>query len=64
MLAVFDFEHYLDEGVERRLLQPLEVGRHVIRQAVDTLVGIRSLQKILHPSVSFSSNSVQVLPSG
>ena len=38
VLAVLDFEHHFDERVERILLQPLEVRRHVIRQAVDALV--------------------------
>ena len=38
VLVVLDFEHHFDKRVERILLQPLEVGRHVIRQAVDALV--------------------------
>lgn len=47
VLAVLDFEHHFDERVERILLQPLEVGRHVIRQAVDALVvGRAFFQKI------------------
>lgn len=52
VLAVLDFEHHFDERVERILLQPLEVGRHVIRQAVDALVvGRAFLQEILHAAV-------------
>lgn len=47
VIAVLDFEHHFDERVERILLQPLEVGRHVIRQAVDALVvGRAFFQKI------------------
>lgn len=47
VIAILDFEHHFDERVERILLQPLEVGRHVIRQAVDALVvGRAFFQKI------------------
>ena len=68
VLAVLDFEHHFDERVERILLQSFEVGRHVIRQAVDALVSVvpSSRKSFTRPfsSVSFSSSSTQVLPSG
>lgn len=60
VLAVLDFEHHFDERVERILLQPFEVGCHVIRQAVDALVvGCAFLQEILHAAVLVGQSFLQ-----
>lgn len=63
VLAVLDFEHHFDERVERILLQPLEVGRHVIRQAVNALVvGRAFLQEILYAAVLVRQSFFQQHP--
>lgn len=63
VLVVLDFEHHFDERVERILLQSLEVGRHVIRQAVDALVvGCAFFQKILHAAVLVRQSFLQQHP--
>ena len=63
VLAVLDFEHHFDKRVERILLQPLEVGRHVIRQTVDALVvGHAFFQKILHAAVLVRQSFLQQHP--
>lgn len=63
VLAVLDFEHHFDERVERILLQPFEVGCHVIRQAVDALVvGCAFLQEILHAAVLVGQSFLQQRP--
>ena len=60
VLAVLDFEHHFDDRVERILLQPFEVGCHVIRQAVDALVvGCAFLQEILHAAVLVGQSFLQ-----
>jgi hypothetical protein len=63
VLAVLDFERHFDERVERILLQPLEVGRHVIRQTVDALVvGRAFFQEILHAAVLVGLSFLQQRP--